>query len=629
MKTNYFLIALLFNFLFQFAQAQNTFDIDFSNASRSQACQRCTQIFQQTPKEIRFSIERDKNNTLYFEVNDKQWFNQLFKNAGDGIAIDVVSKDRYGCLEVLLDVGQIRGELLKPVYATALKKTLKPYKNGTFRTRIGKLPLVYANKDVEFNMLFLGNKSLCRYQTIFNLEAYQLDLLDMGMYLDSITYKTKVSAKANEDQYTLKYKTLNFTIPFEKNKSTYSQEDIKPLYDSLRLTDFNIKSIDIKAYASIEGNLQRNMELQEQRANSIVTALQAFQKPTITTEVSSAENWVEFLNDIAGTSYENLKELNKQQIKAKVVGATAQALEPYLKNHRKAIISLSLEKKDRYNDQSIDQLIRLFNSAINEDELDTATELQNSIFEKLKKKEADPSVLNKMAMPKQLKYVPFFNKNSAMRYMIDIRNMLIAYNELQELERLAPKDQKVKYNLAALAIQLWRYKALPLKDDVIKKQIGALKDYGIATTLIKRMFVNYHIVRTENLMRTRDFANKDKSVDYIFTNYKGIPLRDYDYLSLAQYLTYYANIEQAITVLQDKVKQIDVNENLLFYYLNLTLVDDELTQQSDYRTIMLNAIDKDKKRYCRLFNPNNDGGVTFQLLENDYLRDTYCENCEQ
>ena len=624
--TKNLIATLLFTVMLQVLSAQNTFDINFPGADRDQLCQRFTQVFRQLPKEVNFSIQRDKTNTLYFEINDKQWFDHLFRNPGDGIALDVVTKDRYGCLEVLLDVGQIRGELLKPVYAASLKKTLKPHGN-LFRARLGKLSQEYVNKEVEFNILFLSDKNLCRYQTIFKLEAYQLDLLDMGMYLDSLTYRTRLSAKTDEDQYTLKYKTLSFTIPFERNKATYSKEDIRPVYDSLRLTDFNIKKIKIKAYSSIEGDLQRNLELQKQRASSIVNSLQSFQKPTIITEVSSAQNWVEFLNDITGTNYESFKTLSKEEINKRVTGAVAEDLEKYLKNHRKAIISLELEKKDKYNEQSVEKLITLFNEAIDEDKLPKAHDLQQSIFERLKRREADPEILNKMTMPRQLKYVPFFNENSAMRFLLDKRNMLIAYNEFKSLEKLAPDNYRIKYNIAALELILWRYNVQPFDANVLKNGITALERYGVSGELIKRMLVNYHIVNSQKMMRKRDFVNKDKSVEYIYANYKDLALTDYDYLSLAQFLSYYSNLENAVKLLQDQVKRIDINENLLFYYLNLTLVNEELTQDADYRTIMLNAINMDKPRFCRLFNAFGDGGVTFQLLEDDYLMDTYCENC--
>ena len=625
MKFRLILLITCFAFSFNSLNAQNTYDINFPGNDRNEKCQECFQIFSRKPKEVKFSIKNDGNN-LYFHVNDKNWFNLLFKNSGDGIALDVVAKDIFGCYELSVSNKQIKGELLPPVYAQKLKSGLRPFGDDGYRVLIGKVPSDLVNKELEYNILFLSNKNLCQYYVIYNLESYPWDLLDMGMYLDSLTYNVKKIKPVSEDVYQLRNKTLKFKIPFEKNKSEYSQADIKPIYDSLRLTDYNIKSIKIKAYASVEGSLERNIELQQQRANSIVAALQTFQKPTIKTEVSSSENWVEFLNDIKNTKHANLSKLTKTDVKSKLVGDLSKELEPILKNHRKALIELELEKKEKYN-LSPDELMQKFNTEVSTGNVGAALEIQNSIFEKIKDKVVSPDFLKKMNVPKQEKFVKIFNKNSAYRYLLDVKQALIVYNELLALEKLAPKDAEVKYNIAAVKIKLWRFNAIEIDETKLKTQINALKNYGIHHTLISRMMVNFHIIKAENLMRKRDYTNKDKSVAFINSNYKNFPLSDYDYLSLAQFFSYYANIDMAVKLLEDKAKSIDIDEDLLFYYLNLTLINKELTQEDSYRTIMLNAYNLNNKRYCKLFNSVENGGVTFQLLDDDYLRETYCENC--
>jgi len=207
------------------------------------------------------------------------------------------------------------------------------------------------------------------------------------------------------------------------------------------------------------------------------------------------------------------------------------------------------------------------------------------------------------------------------------RNLLISMHELEKLAQLIPKDGKVKYNLTALKFKLWRHDYQPVDAIAFKKQILGLKQFGISQNLIQRMLINYHIIKSEKYMRKRDYVNKDKAVAYILKNYKKIALSDFDYLSLSQYLTYYSNYQDAIELLEHKVRNISVDEDLLFYYLNMTLIDTELTKKTDYRTMMLNAINMNKSRYCKLFNSKDDGGVTFQLLDNEYLRKTYCENC--
>ncbi|WP_298238720.1 hypothetical protein [uncultured Algibacter sp.] len=626
MKIKYLLILFSFFSLIQ-SYSQNTYDIIFPDINRDQVCKQCIQIFNKKPKEVKFSIVRENNN-LYFQVNNKQWFNLLFKNSGDGIAVDVIEKNRYDCSNESIVNEQIKGVLLKPVYSKKLRSGLKPSSENRFRVHVGRLSDTYLNKELEYNILFLSNKNLCSYYVIYDLESYPWELLDMGMYLDSLTYNIKQIKPVGKEGYILRYKTLKFQIPFEKNKSEYSQEDIRPIYDSLRLTDFNIKTINIKAYASIEGSLERNVELQEQRASSIAAALQTFQKPTIKTDISSSENWVEFLNDIQGTKHESLSQLSKEQVKGKLVGQLSTDLEPILKNHRKAILELELQKKDKYKDMTPEQLLGKFNTAIGVENITEALEIQNSIFEKLKNKEVSPDFLKKMEIPNQAKFVKIFNKNSAYRAMLDVRQSMIVYNELLKLDKLSPKNGEVKYNIAAIKLKLWRYKALEVNEIKLKGQINALKNYKIPTSLISRMMVNYHIIKSENYMRKGDYKNKDISVNYINGNYKNFQLSDYDYLSLAQFFSYYANNNMAVNLLENKAKSIDINENLLFYYLNLTLINKELTKNEDYRTIMLNAINMNKTRFCKLFNAVEDGGVTFQLLEDEYLRETYCENCE-
>jgi outer membrane protein OmpA-like peptidoglycan-associated protein len=625
MKKITFLFLIFFSYLSNL-EAQNTFDIVYSqNPSKDNSCGYFNNYFKNTPKEIGYSIKRE-GDKLYFHVTDKAWAIQLFKKSGDGVAIDVVSKSRYDCGKVV-DESRIRGTVLKPIYAQQLVRGLKPVLGERFKTYVGTVPENLRNEELEFNILFLNNKTFCRYQRVYNLESYPWELLDMGVYLDSLVYKSK-QITSIKDKFITKYKQLKFVIPFQKNKASYLPEDIKPLYDSLKLTDFNIKKINIKAYSSIEGSLDRNLELQKLRAESIANSMQSFQKPDIETEISSSENWVEFLNDISNSKYKSLQKLSKKEVKQKIVGAVSKELEMYLKNHRKAVIILDLEKKDKYKEMTTSVLISTFNTLIKEDNIEEALLVQNSIFEKLKE-ENSPDKLRLLNVPKQLKFVPILTKNSMFKYLLNISYAKIAFDELKKMEKLDPKNIKIKYNLVVLRFVIWENDWEKISISDFKKGINQLKKLGVKKSLIDRMFVNFHIVKAKKNMRARQYEAKDESLEFIIDTYENFNLSNYDYLSLAQFLNYYSNKDDATDLLDDKVRTITVDEDLLFYYLNLTITNEYYVASNDYRTMMLNAINMNKERFCKLFNSSSDDGVTFQLLENKYLRKTYCENCNK
>lgn len=606
--------------------AQQTYDIYFPQTDRQSKCDYFFKCFRQKPKEVKFGIKKEADN-LYFEINDKRWFDLLFKSTGDGISVDVVSKKRYSC-NVVVKNTQIRGTLLAPVYAMQLKKKIKKTSQDTYRVLVGKIPDSLKNEELEFNILFLHNRALCQYYNIYNLESYGWDLLDMGVYLDSLTYKNKKITSVKEKVVT-KYKTLKFSVPFEKNKSEYKPADIKPMYDSLSLTNYTIKKIDIKAYASVEGSLKRNITLQKQRANSIASSLQTFQKPSIETIVSSSENWVEFFNDISTDSnFLNLADLSKDEIKTKLVGDYAKKLESVLKKHRKAVVILSLEKKDKYKELKVNELVTHFNKAIETDNIEEANNLQNSILKKLQSK-GSFAELAEMRIPNQKKYINLLEKNSIIKYVINFTQTLIVEHELKKLQELDSGNKKIAYNLVVLNFFIWKNRAKKIDRNSFKKEILNLKKVGISNIHIEKMLVNFHILKAQEDLRSRNYDEKDTSIEFITDTYEGLILSDYDYLSLAQYLTYYSNVTEAIDLLENKVKEITIDEDLLFYYLNLTITNSSLAGTNNYKTMLLNAINMNKERFCRVFNSTLNGGVTFQLLENIDLRVNYCDNCSK
>lgn len=286
-------------------------------------CQECLTLINNKPQEIQYGVYRDEFDNLFFAITRKDWFNLMFKKNDDGIALDIVVKGRYDCsISKLENSSIILGDLQKPIYLRELKTNVLPTNNNEIIIKIGVVPEKYRDKEIEFNLLFLKDKNLCHYNRFYDLKVFRWDLLDMGLYFDTLTYSSvkQDTSKVKQEQYVLERNILKFEVPFQKNKSEFSISDIKPIYDSLKLIDFNINKIIIRAYSSVEGDKERNIYLQQERSKSIAEALKELQKSTsITTEVLATENWVDFMKDISSTPYSYFSKLNKEEIKIKLM----------------------------------------------------------------------------------------------------------------------------------------------------------------------------------------------------------------------------------------------------------------------------------------------------------------------
>ncbi len=622
---------ILFFFITSNLASQNTYDIKNPQNNYYKKCERCIETLKNKPKEVQLGIQKDILGNLYFVISDKNWFNQLFKKTGDGIAVDIVSKDQFICggKNKFKRSWASKGKLLPPVYLKDLKKNMLPSQYGEAIIKVGKIPASMKNKELEFNLIIIQNKYLCYYNTFLDIKRYRWDLLDMGLFTDTITYQSKIdtSEKINE-KIILRNKRLKFIIPFKKNKTDFSQTDIKPLYDSLKLTDYNITNLEIRAFSSVEGSEKHNIELQEKRAENIVTALQKFQIPSINQKIIASENWVEFLRDVSNSSFKYLTKLSKSEIKESLKEKKIlKQLEPYLSKHRKAILIIDLEKKSKQLISTPEQILDEFEKAISNKNIEEAIKIQKSIFSKIIDNKLPSSILKSIEIPKKKEFSLLLNNQAAYKYMIDEADLYSSYSEFLLLQDLFPMDGHIKYNICALKFRIWVLGKELIDPKKFKLEITKLKSYGITPKLVNRMLVNYNIIMCEYYMLKGDYKNKDKSLKYIYSKYRYLDNKDEDILSIAQYFVSFAKYDWAIKILEPKVKKIDANEDLLFYYLNLTIADTKQIKNMSYRAIMLNAINMNKQRFCKMFSSINSGGISFQLLGNDFIKKTYCENC--
>lgn len=609
-----------------------TYGLKYDPFKPNRACIACLQTLSQMPPEVHFGLVRVEN-AIVFVMNDKQWFNAIFNDKDDGIAVDIIQKKQFQCGRNN-DYNKnsfVKGILTKPVFLKQINKTNLQYEGMEVVVPVAAVPdELLSQTDLEYNLVVIKNDEVCYYNSFYNLPGSKLSLLQMDLFLDTIA-QTNLNGK--QGQFTLD-KKFEFTIPFEKNKSEYKPEDFIPIRDSLRLNTYDIQSIEIKAYSSVEGPLEKNIELQEKRAESIVKSLQSFQKEEIKYDVHASENWVEFLADINSPHLLYLKTLTKEEVKKELEKKQViDNLEVILKKHRKALLYIKLEKKSNYFNATAEQIVKEFTQAINSNNLKTALEIQEAIFHNIEVKKYEPSLIKELTVPEKSEFGSIMFNNFVFENEKIDHDDAATLNNFLRLEPLMPANILIKYNIAALQVKLLGSNELIADRAKVYNDIRTLEKMNkIDNRLIKRLLVNYHMILCEYLMAEKNYIEKNKSLQYIYSNYKNLKLTDEDLVRLAQYFTIFGRSDWALNAIESRVRSLNVSEDLLFYFINLTITDDKNTSKANYRSVLLNAYNLNAKRFCKMFDTSStfgdlDSGISFQILKDPYLKKSYCENC--
>jgi hypothetical protein len=217
--------------------------------------------------------------------------------------------------------------------------------------------------------------------------------------------------------------------------------------------------------------------------------------------------------------------------------------------------------------------------------------------------------------------------SASFEYEHNDQNAAEALKTFMRLNDLLGGNPKVEYNIAALRLKVWlKTKSLP-GNDPLRAKIESLRKQGIPETLVLRLMINYHIAQSEILYWERKFQEREQSLRFILDTYRKIKMNDADLTSMARFLSYNGRFDPAEKILEPRTKALDASEDLLFYYVMLTISDHRLTSSQGYRAFLLNVVNSNKSRFCHLFDPVAQGGLSFQILEDAFLKKTYCENC--
>lgn len=567
-----------------------------------------------------------KDGQIYFYFHDLELLKAVMDQPGDAIAIDIISRDQFECGE---GNKYYPSEIHKGIMLPALSKSYIFGKNeikdgNEVELSLGPIPDFVDTNNTEFNLLLIQDNCLCQTVVYNSLGGENLQALDLRVLMDTLSVSSAADSIMN---------VLTFSIPFERNKSQYSAEDIKPFLDSLSLNRYDLKKIEVIAYSSIEGAVEGNKIIQQKRAKSILDAIKKYKIQDVETKITTRENWEGFYESIKGSPYEEeLKKFSKEQLRSIINSDSLDYnLEPYLEDQRMAKVIMTVEKI--FMDEALFKVLpSRYEGALKNKEFAKAKVYQSVMINNIGAKRMSDEIFLTTKIPHYKESATLVNNQIAYRWYIseaENKDSLYKYlsRDIETMLRIDPTNTYLQYNKIVLRLLLWSTKRDREDPKYLIRDIKLLLgNSGIEKWQINRLILNFNIIAADYYYDNKKFREREKALGEVQKLLLSSKLdRDQTY-RIANYFMFQLRIDWVIDLMKPWAEKEDIDEDFLFTFLTVAIYNKEKVPQEQYENFMKRAKEMNKDRFCKLFGFPN---MSFQLLRDIPVKDMYCKTCEE
>jgi hypothetical protein len=567
-----------------------------------------------------------KDGKVFLKYNNLKAFTKLIKKPKDGLAIDFVQKAQYENPKYnIYDNNLIsKGVLQKTVTQSKLmsKNLVKPEKKGK---KVSKLDVELAKipkgmtGEYEINLLVIQDGKVCktiRKSYIEQGDQESSSPLTMLLMPEDAAYTKPPFEPKSESTL------LNFSIPFEKNKSDYKEEDLTPFLNALQEPDFLIEGLYITAYSSIEGDAASNATLQKKRAQSIIKALSKMQKSGVVTDVKTSDSWSLFQMETEDGKYDYLAKMPKekaiQEINSK---GLANELEPILSKERFAQIVMDVTydiagpKEEKFS-------VSKFNQAVKKADIKQAYKIQYYIAKQMRDQKYSAEAPSNMIIPSEAKYSGLLNNKVVNNYLLNSSVVEDEdYAEMKKLAALDPSNNYIRFNNLFCAVKLDSTIGDKKNQDNMQANIDALYKTEIPKKFVDALNTEwqFRIIEVYDTLETgapmvEACINRIKS----FYNFKDGSWQNA--LKLSYVFARFKDYKFASNILAPFITNEKVDEQLLFTFISFCAQEPELVNSRLFVVALQKAEKANHDRYCKLF---GQPYLTFQVLDNPLVKQDY------
>jgi hypothetical protein len=484
---------------------------------------------------------------------------------------------------------------------------------GKFKTDI--------NESYELNLIVVQDGKVCKTVTRGYNESGAIESnTPIGLLptANSVGLKPAFEPRAETS-------LLNFTIPFEKNKSEFKQEDIQPFINALNEPDFIIDGLFIYAYSSIEGDSLTNAKLQRKRAESVVKVLQSFQKTKINPTIQTNESWDLFVLENEDGIYSDLVALGKRKAIAKINSdkKLEEDLEPILAKERFARIVMDVNYDITGPKEQKFCIIR-FNQFVNAKDQTQPLKIMEFINKRVSEGRYPVDVFDSLKIQENAKNIGLINNRIYYKFLT---NNTVEDEDQQTFERLLkiePANPVLQYNKVFCQLKLDSNAGNAEHRAKVQQTIDGL--YG----KLDSNYVNgLNIEWQYKIMETLDtLENAEAQIDECIARIKSFyNIKDASWqngLKLSYIFSCAKDYRYSATILEPYLNMPNVPENLVFMYISSASRVQEKYYSRTFARALEIAKNKNQIRYCKLF---GEPFMTFQVLENPEVKKVYQSSC--
>ena len=578
-----------------------------------------------------------ENGKIYLEYDNLKYLKRILKKQTDGFAVDIVQYAQYQKPDYNIVDNNLmnKGIMQKVVFRDKLfskneirpdPKAKKKQKLNSIKVQLGKFPAAVKGKH-ELNLIVVQDGKICKTVLRSYLEK---GTQESSTPLEMLTLPLADAAKTPPFEPRSETAILNFVVPFERGKSEFKPEDIKPLLDALQEPDFKIEGLYIYAYSSIEGDSVTNSKLQINRAQSIAKVLHKLNNTQVEPLIKTNDSWLLFQMEVEDGKFDTLAKMGKKKA-IKTINADPQLLEelePILSRERFAQIvmdvtyDISGAKEEKF-------CFVKFNQAVKQGNHKQAFKIMDYIHGKVKSEHYSRDTWDKLEIPFEKKNVGLLMTKKYYDYLDNGKHLdEHDLEDISKISELDPADNIAKYNKIFCKIKVDSTIGDASLQAALQSSIDGLYKSDISKKAVDGLNTEWNFKQMDYYDTIEGMEDKVEScVQRIkkFYDFKGSSWQNA--LKLAYVFTRSKEYEFSANLLEPFIKNNDVDENLLFDYISIASHLPAKFFSRAFSDALVKAKEKNPDRYCKLF---GEPFMSFQVLDNPNVKkiffDSGCSN---